>query len=490
MAAARSPCPRAARAAAICAARRSASSLAAATSWRTAITLCRACFRALAGGRSRARRVGRNGRQRTGRQRLAQSQPLLLGGQARLQRADFLFEFAHLTLQRGDPRLLLAKGLDPGGLTPERLVDRQPRRLLDELLALLLQELSLLLELARSGIDRIEPLDRALGNRPQGAQRGQLIVQGGPLRPSRSQADGQFDDAGFRFDPAVFFLEPGRFAIELGSRCRQAIVLMGCLAEIFDFRTKLFALVQQLRDLATSALAIEDAVARGLQRPHDLDERDPVQAGGEAVEHLGRFRVAQRAQFLQFAQPDGEHVVVDRLVDVRQQGLDQVLALPGAVGRRKRQPLGTAGRAILVVVAVEVESAVGTGHVERPARPAAVDRRKILPPRGREAVEHRADEVQQGRLAGFVRPVEHVQTVGETLELQSAPHAVAVDFQTGDLHDGSSSPLNRSTPNRAAACNTRWRAALSASVAADPNAPARCCSAIISSSSSGSSGLA
>ena len=114
------------------------------------------------------------------------------------------------------------------------------------------------------------------------------------------------------------------------------------------------------------------------------------------------------------------------------------------------------------VVAADLEPAVRTGQVERPARPPAVHRRQVPPPRRREAVEHRADELQQRRLAGLVRAVEHVQRVGELLDPQAAPNAVAVDFQVGDFHAWGSSPLSRSTPSTAASRSARSRAALPA----------------------------
>ena len=64
--------------------------------------------------------------------------------------------------------------------------------------------------------------------------------------------------------------------------------------------------------------------------------------------------------------------------------------------------------------------------------------------------------------------------------------AVTVNFQTRDLHDWGSSPLNKSTPKRAASRSTRRRAALSASAVAAESVPARCSSARYDSSSSGS----
>lgn len=228
---------------------------------------------------------------------------------------------------------------------------------------------------------------------------------------------------------------------------------------------------QELRHLAGPAVLVEEPVPRILQFPHHLDQRHPIEPDAQIVEHRGGFGVAERAKFLDVAQPDGEDVVENRLVDVGQQGLQQVLALTRAVRAVDRHRIGIAGRG-LVVVTADLKAAAGGGHVERAAGPTAGHRGQIAPPRGREAVEHRADEFQQRRLAGLVGPIEDVQAVRQVFELQVAPNAETVYFQRGDSHDWGSSPLNRSTPKRAASRSTRSRTAGSERSAATPRIPA------------------
>ena len=104
-------------------------------------------------------------------------------------------------------------------------------------------------------------------------------------------------------------------------------------------------------------------------------------------------------------------------------------------------------------------------HGERAAGPAAPRRRQVAPPRRREAVEHRADELHERRLAGLVGTEEDVQPARHLAQLQAAPDAEAVDFQCRDSHAWGSSPLNKSTPSKAASRSTRSRTAGSVTAA-------------------------
>ena len=174
-------------------------------------------------------------------------------------------------------------------------------------------------------------------------------------------------------------------------------------------------------------------VPRRFQFPRDLDQRDAIQAGRDAVEHVGRLGVAERGQLLHLAEADGEDVVEGRLVDIGQQRLDDLFALAGAVGggdQRFVQPRVAVGRG----VAGDLELPAGAGHFQPSARPAAVQRRQIAAAIGRKAVQRRADEVQERRLARLVGAVDDVQTFAHPLELQSAPDAVAFDFQGKKFH--------------------------------------------------------
>ena len=165
----------------------------------------------------------------------------------------------------------------------------------------------------------------------------------------------------------------------------------------------------------------------------DLDQRDAIQAGGDVVEQVGGLRVAERGQLLHFVEAHGEDVVERRLVDAGQQRLHHLFVVANAVGggdQRFVQPRIAVGRR----VAGDLELPAGAGHFQPSARPAAVERRQIAAAFGREAVERRADEMQKRRLARLVGAVDDVQTLAHPLKLQSAPDAVAFDFQGKQFH--------------------------------------------------------
>ena len=230
-----------------------------------------------------------------------------------------------------------------------------------------------------AGVEGVEPLDGALGHDLQRPDRRELLVERGPLRPAVAHRQGQVGHAGEPLDAVGFFFQLRDFRVELVALGGQMAVAMVDRAEFLDFRPQLLVLGQQLHHLARPAGGVEDAVARGLQLLQHLDQRHAVQSGREVVEQFGGLGVAQRGQLLNFAQADGEDVVEHRLVDVRQQHLDEMLALPGAVGSGQRELL--AGRAVGGrVVAADLEAAVRAGHVERSAGPAAVQRRQVSLP--------------------------------------------------------------------------------------------------------------
>ena len=106
---------------------------------------------------------------------------------------------------------------------------------------------------------------------------------------------------------------------------------------------------------------------------------------------------------------------------------------PDAVGssdQRFVQPRVAIGRR----VAGDLELPAGPAHFQPSARPAAVQRRQIAAAIRRKAVQRRADEVQERRLARLVGTVDDVQTLAHPLEFQSAPDAVAFDFQGKQFH--------------------------------------------------------
>ena len=71
-------------------------------------------------------------------------------------------------------------------------------------------------------------------------------------------------------------------------------------------------------------------------------------AEAEVVQQLGRLAVVQGAEFLHFPQLDGEDVVESRLVHAGQERLQDVFALPRAVGGGKDELLAGSVRAVRV----------------------------------------------------------------------------------------------------------------------------------------------
>ncbi len=137
-----------------------------------------------------------------------QTQPLALGGQFELQLADLAVELADLALQLGDPRLLLLEGLDPCGLAPQGLVDRQRGKFPFRGLAQLGEMVEPLLMFLEAGVDGVEPFDGPLGHDLQRPQRRQLVVQRGPLGPAIAECNGQVHHAGHVLGPVGFLLQP------------------------------------------------------------------------------------------------------------------------------------------------------------------------------------------------------------------------------------------------------------------------------------------
>ena len=86
--------------------------------------------------------------------------------------------------------------------------------------------------------------------------------------------------------------------VAFGGHVSVAMVDRG---EFLDFRPQLLIFGQQLQHLTRPAGGVEDAVARGVQLLQDLDQRDAIQSGGEAVEQFGGLGVAERGQLLDFA---------------------------------------------------------------------------------------------------------------------------------------------------------------------------------------------
>ena len=243
-------------------------------------------------------------------------------------------------MQLGNPRLLLPERLDPRSLAPQGLVDRQGGKLPLGLFSQTPEMVQALLVLLHAGIDGVEPLDgpfRHGGTQLPPARK--LFIQRRPLSPSLAEGNGQIRHPRQLLGAVGLFLQPGNFLTELIVLGRQVTVAAVDRPEVFDLGAEFFPLGEQLDHLAWLAGRVQQAIPRVFQLPQYFHQRHAIQAGRQIVEQLGGLGVAQGGQLLDFAQAHGEHVVEHRLVDVRQEHLEEVLALPRAVGRGERHLL-------------------------------------------------------------------------------------------------------------------------------------------------------
>ena len=235
----------------------------------------------------------------SGPARPAQSQPLAARRPARLQLGDF-----RSPARRPGPATALihgscsCEGLDPRGLAAAAAsLTLQPGGLLAELLPLPIEPLDAAAAASASrAFEGVEPRDGVRGHRrPAGPGPASSLVQRRPLRPSARAGrwPGRSRGPGARRGsaplPAASISRSSWLA--LGG---QPAVAAGERLPVPRSRcAELLALGQQLDHLARPAVAVEDAVPRGLQFPHHLDQRNAVQPGGEAVEQFGGLGVAR-----------------------------------------------------------------------------------------------------------------------------------------------------------------------------------------------------
>ena len=299
-----------------------------------------------------------------------------------------------------------------------------------------------------------------------------MFVQFVPLLPALANGRGQVHHLGQPLGPIRFLFDPGDFRVDGRGLGRQPGVALVDLGEFVDLRLQFLPLGQELQHQPGAALGVDQAVPRGFHLSHHVDQRHAVQSDRQVVEQVGGIGVAERGEFLNLPQTDGEDVVEHRFVDVREEDFQEMLALAGAVrgGQRKLLARNAVG---LDQESSDLEAAARTGHVDRSAGASAVQGGKIMPARRRKTVQHRAEELQQGRLAGLVRAVEDVERIGEPLDAQPAPNAVTFNVEMGDFHASGSSPVNSSAPRVAAPRRTRSRAVSWEKAAAAANSPAR-----------------
>ena len=97
-----------------------------------------------------------------------------------------------------------------------------------------------------------------------------------------------------------------------------------CRDELFDLLAQLVAAGQRAAGICEAAFSSvgQQALAGRFDLANHIDQRDAVEAAGQAVEIVGGGRVVERAELLNFLEADGEDVVVGRLIDAGEQGLE------------------------------------------------------------------------------------------------------------------------------------------------------------------------
>ena len=165
-------------------------------------------------------------------------------------------------------------------------------------------------------------------------------------------------------------------------------------------------MVEELSDLRRT-LARQEPIAGRFEFALHFGQRNAAGADREIIQELRRAAAAQGAEFLDFAEAEREDVLERRFVEVD----EDLFKLANVLGRAgvARQVQAT-DRAVAVGATPNFELAGMRFDPERAAAESAADRRQIL--RASfivEAVQHGADEFEQGRLAGFVLAVQQRQ---------------------------------------------------------------------------------
>ena len=177
----------------------------------------------------------------------------------------------------------------------------------------------------------------------------------------------------------------------------------------------------------------------GTQVTHHVDQRNAVQAGGQLVEQVGGLGVIERAELLQFPQPDREDVAERRFIHAGQEMVQQRDRQVGSLGRLNHQILHFVRRAAAIQMAVDLQAARGRVDVQGAAGAATVDRGQVpRSPIGREPVQHAADELHQGRLARLVGAKDNRHTMGQSLQTEFGPHTESIHLEVLDFHRASS----------------------------------------------------
>ena len=225
------------------------------------------------------------------------------------------------------------------------MVHRQVANRAAQLAALGAQRCDAAFAAAQLPIEGVEPFHRARRQQGRFIDGGQLPVERGALVPFVAQTGGHFDDPHLAFQLPDFVLQLRGFQQHLLAFSQQRGVARSKRVQVGDLAAEPVALRQQPPQQRWAAVAGHQVRPPGFQFVHHLAQRDAIQAGGQIVQQPCGHGVVQRAQFLQFAQADGKHVVVRGFVDAAQ-NLRQAIGVDRQVGGGKQRHASGIGRQI------------------------------------------------------------------------------------------------------------------------------------------------
>ena len=353
---------------------------------------------------------------------------------------DLLVEPADLFFEGFDPGRLFGGGFDPSFEVDQSSAEGEPVGGFADLAALLFDLLEFLRSLLDQRFDLDELIRGVVGEFGLGFGLCDFAGERVPFGPRVEDVGRGLDASGFAFPALDALAELFDFLLAGTSEGGEFAPPASESGEVFDLVAEPIPLGEQSRQLASfgvvlSGGASDQVLSAEPERPHHVDERDPIEAAGEFVQLVGGGGIVEGAQFLQFADADREHVGEDRLVDLSEQGRQPVFALDQAVLSGDREPSGGVAVGELAV-ATDFVTAAGAGDADRAAGGTAVDGRQVaLAARFGEPVEHRAEELHHRRLARFVRAVEQRHPFGHRIDRESGPDSEPVDLNVFDFHD-------------------------------------------------------
>ena len=190
---------------------------------------------------------------------------------------------------------------------------------------------------------------------------------------------------------------------------------------------------KQHRDLRGFFVGRNQAFAGRTQFANHIDQRNAIDAARQSIEPAGRFGIAQRAEFLHFAQADRKHIREGLLVDIAQQRSQQMGTRSNSFGRGERN--FAFHRPAASAMPREEEFSAGRSEMQHPPRegplPAArYDWRRWCG----KTIQHAAQKLHERGLAGFVGAVEDRQIISQLDQAQIVPNSKSVYLAIGDSH--------------------------------------------------------